>query len=259
MPRWTVPAVLAALLLSWPAPGRAAADEIQRPPVSGSSSAAAGWFLPWTQTPRNDTQAVLVGASGGYDGSRGSAAFEAAVEARVLGPLSLRAGGFYSSASGGLRPVIGGAARVLRQEQHGIDASVAVSYRAEGFNLVPAVESAVLLGRRFGAGSVFLNIVDGIGTADGEQYGSVRLAMLRPVSERLVLGLDARGRFDLERNFPEPAGEPSLDLVAGPVATYALGGYALSAYVGGTTVRYRAAEDKPRTGVATGLGIGRVF
>jgi hypothetical protein len=263
MPRWTAPAALAvslmSCLMSWPATGRAAEDEIQQPPASGASSAAAGAFLPWTLTPRTDTQRVLVGATGGYDGARASAAFEAAVEARVIGPLSLRAGGFYSSTSGTLRPVIGGSVRLLRQERHGFDAALAVSYRAEGFNLVPAVESALLLGRRFGDTSVILNVVDGIGTEDGEHNGSVRLAVLRPMTERLVLGLDARGRFDLERNFPEPTGEPSFDVVAGPVATYALGGYALSAYVGGTTVRYRAVEDRPRTGVATGLGVGRVF
>jgi len=249
----------AAIALLGAVQARAADDDAAAPPASGAASAAAGAFLPFTQAAPADGQRVVVGALAGYDGARSSGTFDVGAQARVLGPLSIRAGGFYSSATDRFRPAFGATVQALRQGRHGVDASFSVSYQAEGFNLVSAVESTLMLGRRFGANAVFLNVVDGYGLTDGEHYGSVRLGAVRPVATNLVVGLDARGRFDLERNFPEPVGEPSLDLVAGPVATYTLAGYALTAYAGGTTVRYRAAEDKPRTGLATGLGFGRVF
>jgi hypothetical protein len=234
-------------------------DEEPVAPVTGQRSAAAGSFLPFTITPRKDAQRALVTTSGGYDGGRSRLSFESAAEVQVFGPVVFRGGAVYSQTSSELRPVIGMAAQVLRQERHGVDGALTVNYRAQGFNMVPAIETSVALGRRFEQVSLFFNAGGGIGLGDGERYGDVRMAALRRVGSRLHVGLDARLQADLEFESPEPAGEAGLEFRAAPVANLALGRFVLSGYGGVTAITFRSPAERARTGLVTGLGVGAVF
>jgi hypothetical protein len=253
--------VAAAALTVVGAGARAAGDEPAPPatPPSGDRSATAGSFLPFTITPIKDSQRAIVSTLGGYDGGRSRMTFEAAGEVRVLGPLTLRGGAAYSQISSELRPVIGAAAQVLRQERHGVDGAVTVNYRAQGFNLVPAVETSVALARRFEQISFYFNAGGGIGLREGERYGDVRLAMLRRVGPRLQVGVDSRLQADLEFESPEPPGEAAMELRAAPVASLCFGRFVVSGYGGVTALRFRSAADKARVGLATGVGAGAVF
>jgi hypothetical protein len=210
---------------TWSTHPARAADDSTPAASSAQPTAAAGSFLPWSVSARSPAQGGrgYFTLGGGYDSARGAAVGQASAEAQIWGPLSLRLGGFYSEAATSLRPDAGLKMTLLSQAVHGVDGALAVSYRAEGFNLKPAVEALAAVGRQVGRTNLLANVAFGQGLEEGERYGDVRLAALRRLGSAVYAGLDARGRFDLELEFPEPAGEPEMELQAGPVLTVPIG------------------------------------
>lgn len=218
----------------------------------------AGALVPWTMSPRSDTQAAVVHVSGGYDAARDGAAFESLLEARIFGRLSFRAGGSYVGPDGDVRPIFSGKVDALRQEGHGVDVAVAGGYEPHGFNTVRAVAATVAVGRSFDRLRVQANVGAGIGLEEGERYGDTRLAALYRITDRVRAGLDSRFRIDLERDADEPEGEPDWELVAGPLATMTIGRFAVSGGVGVSAIRLRL-ETNTEIGPLTYVGLGTVF
>jgi hypothetical protein len=221
-------------------------------------SVGAGAFLPWTMGARSDAQRALVYGQGGYDGAERGAVYQTVLEAQLYGRFSVRAGGSYLGPSGRFRPEAGLRLDVLRQEQHGVDLAVLGVYEAQGFNTVRAVTARVAVSRAFGDTRLVSNLGYGFGLQDGERYGDFRLAGLHALTRDLQVGLDSRFRIDLERDDDEPIGEPDWELVTGPLATYSIDRFVISATAGLSALKFRLVETTHLGAIGT-LGLGAVF
>lgn len=226
--------------------------------ASAQAAMSAGAFATWSMAARSDTQQTQVHLSGGYDVARGGAQFESVLESRIIGRLSLRAGGSYLEPTGKIRPLFGAKLDALRQEVHGIDMALASGYEPYGFNTVPAVATQLALGRSFGGMRLLANVGYGFGLEEGEHYGDVRLAALYGIGKRFRVGLDSRARVDLERDTQEPEGEPDWEVVAGPLATVTAGPFAASGGFGVSAIRRRF-ETSTTTGPLAYLSLSAVF
>jgi len=253
----------AALADEMPPPGFSGRDDEENDDgqrlLDARESQRSGAFLPWTLGPSVSSQRALGFVTGGYDAAWSRGLFEAGAEAVVWGPIALRAGGSYVEAQERVRPWFGAHAQLLRQQRHGVDGALAVQYRAGGFNLVPALESSLALGRHGERSGLFLQATYGVGLQDGERYVDVRVAATRSLGEHALVGVEGRSQVDLEREWPEPAGEPAYDLRVGPFVSYAAGAYVFTGQAGMGAVKFRATGDAPRTGLLGSLGVGRVF
>jgi hypothetical protein len=225
-------------------------------PPPAARSAQAGAFLPWTMSARSDTQRALVFGQGGYNSAEKSGVFETVAEAQIFGRVSLRAGGSYFGET--FRPEAGLRLDALRQERHGVDLAVLGVYETKGFNTVRAVTARVAVSRTFGNTRLVSNVGYGIGLEEGEGYGDFRLAGLHGITEKLHIGVDSRLRMDLERDSDEPPGEPDWEVVAGPVATYAIDRFIVSAMAGYSAMKYRLVGGTSTGAIGT-LGFGAVF
>ncbi len=253
-------ALLAALSTGRAALADPPAEGDNAPPgeVSGARSAESGVFLPYGLPAQSDAQRAYVWLMGGYDAARGGVVFDSAVQATLAGPLSVRGGAGYAGPDGQVRPSVSLAVQALRQSAHGLDLSVYGGFQSQGFNTVPAVQAVVALGRRFGRLGLITNVGYGYGLEGGEHYGEFRLAGQVRVLPSLHVGLDARGRVDLERDDDEPADEPDFELVAGPLATWSIGRFSLSAGGGVATIKFRRA-DAVLVGAQGQLLVGMAF
>ena len=200
--------------------------EEQGPDVEAVEVADDGGMLPWTVRARRDASRGVVTLGGGYEAG---ATGHATVEARLTDRLGVRGGGRF--AGDAWRPELALAVDVLR-DAAGFDVAVLGGYEAAGFNTTPAVTARLAAARRFGETLIASNAVVGVGTEEGERYGGAQLGGVRRIAPRVHAGVDARFRIDLERDADEPIGEPDWELVAGPVASYAVGRYALGATAG---------------------------
>jgi hypothetical protein len=248
-------------ILAAAAPASAAEeDDLASSPevTSAAKSASNGAFLPWTMGARSDPQRALVFAQGGYSGAESGGVYQVVAEAQLFGRLAIRAGGSYFGPSDTFRPEVGLRVDALRQERHGIDMAVLGVYETKGFNTVRAVTARIALSRAFGETRVVSNVGYGFGLEEGERYGDFRLAGLRRVTQRLQIGVDSRLRIDLERDADEPPGEPDWEIMAGPLATYAIDRYVVSAMVGYSALKYRLVEGR-HTGAIGTIGVGAVF
>jgi hypothetical protein len=238
------------------------------------AAARAGAFLRWTDAATTSTHAVTIESHGGYDTTREGATAEARGEAVILSdatgrrtrgvPLGLGVfgGGVYASgpqANTDLTSGFGGLKlQPLFQETLGIDAALAVSYHSRGFSLRPVVVAEVLLGRRFGETQLLFNAGYSQPTDSDERSGSARAAVTTRVVGDLRAGLDSKASFDLELDEEEPAGEPELEVLAGPAVGYAIGHVAVSATGGVSALRLRDGNDT-RVGATMALGLGGAF
>src|SRR6185369_15996622 len=131
-----------------------------------------------TLAPRVGATAALAVGFAGYDGARSSPIGGATAEVRIWGPFALRGGAEYSTDRRAARPTIGGRVQVLRQARHGVDGSLSVFYRPEGFTEPEGeIETFVSLGRRFNRLAVLGNLVygqDPEGTSVTASSGSPR-------------------------------------------------------------------------------------
>lgn len=218
-------------------------DNAPQAPVSGARSAEGGAFLPYGVPARADTQRAFLWMGGGYDAARGGVVFDSAVQATLYGPLSVRAGAGYVGPNGQVRPGVSIAVQALRQASHGVDLSVFAGFQSQGFNTVPALQATVALGRQFGRFGLLTNVGYGYGLEGGEHYGELRLAGLARVLPSLHVGLDARGRVDLERDDDEPTDEPDYEITAGPVVTWSIHRFSVTASGGVATIKFRRSES----------------
>ncbi|MFO0630074.1 MAG: hypothetical protein U0325_31225 [Polyangiales bacterium] len=226
--------------------------------VLGARSVDSGAFLPLGVPARGDAQRAYVHLQGGYDTGAGGPVFEGTAQARLYGPLSLRAGFGYVGPDGDGRPSVALTMDLLRQARHGVDLAVYAGYQGHGFNTVPAVALTLALGRSFGPVNLLANVGYGLGLEEGEHYGEARLAALVRVHRVLSIGLDARARLDLERDADEPDGEPDWDLVAGPLATLSIDRFVVGVGGGLAATKFRAGGDL-RAGAIAQLSLGVAF
>ena len=232
-----------------PAPGDDATPE-----TAPAAPATVQPLSPSLLGPGRAAPLVYVGAEGGWDGARRGPVMETNVEAAVLGPVSFRAGASVNPSDGRASPSLLLKLDVLDQSRHGLGAAVFGGYRGQGFNLVPAIEFGLALGRRSQHLALLSSVAYGQGLQRGERYGDVRLAGLVRVNRKadLYVGLDARARFDLQYDADDPPDEAALDAVAGPIVVWGIGRFALSGQAG-------AAMLTPRMGGSTQVGAtGRI-
>jgi len=216
-----------------------------------------GAFSPLTMPARVGSTQAFAWSLGGYDTSRKSAVVDTSVEVRLWGPIALRGGATYSKDTSQMRPHIGARAQLLRQDRHGLDGSLSVFYKAEGFTEGEGeIETLVALGRRFQALSVAANFVYGQDPEGNERDGELRATVFRDQGGA-SFGLDARARFALGAQHGKNATrEPTLDVVGGPVGTVTLGPVALFAEAGPSVF---SLGGSTRAGVAAFGGIGSAF
>ena len=222
-----------------------------------ATAAREGALLPSTLAPRVGATGALAFGFAGYDGARSSPIGGATAEVRIWGPFALRGGAEYSTDRRVARPTVGGRVQFLRQERHGLDGSLSVFYRPEGFTEPEGeIESFISLGHRFERLSVLGNLVFGQDPEGNERDGEIRLASLCGVG-RWALGLDSRLRFAIgAQRSANAAAEPKLDLLAGPVAAAAVGPVALFAQAGPSVLKMNRDTS---VGVAALGGVGSVF
>src|SRR5262245_3846117 len=160
--------------------GEQAPAAVQESPAAAVSAAADGLFLPSTLAPRVGSTAAFGSAFGGYDGARAKPLVGLAAEARLFGPVALRAEVVYNGESSrSTRPGVGLRAQLLRQAAHGLDGALSVFYRPEGFTEPEGeIETFVSLGRSFDRVSVVANLVYGQDPEGNERDGEVRAALL---------------------------------------------------------------------------------
>ena len=229
-------------------------------PASPTPQAAAdGSFLPLTQAASIDRQRAYALGVASYDTARHTGNFEAATEVRIWGPIAVRGGAVYTNADRVLRPSFGGRVQLLHEGRQGVDGAVGVFYRPEGLTEPEGeIESVVSVGTHAGRTYLLGNLLYGQDPEGNERDGEVRVAALRPVRSRVLVGFDGRLRFDLGSNPAKVAqhNEPTLDAALGPTATALLGPIALSLQGGGSAVRLRGSTA---LGMFAGVGIGTAF
>jgi hypothetical protein len=259
-------AVMLTAAVIWAASEARAADRfeddgsVSEPRINATAlSAAQGSLLFLAQAANVDRQRGLGIAFGGYDGAQGAAQFESAAEVGIFGAFALRGSAVYSPSTGRMRPSVGGKAQILRAGAHGVDGTVGLFYRPEGLTEPEGeVEGFISFGRAFGASYLVGNLFYGQDPEGNERDGEVRLAGLRSVGPRLLLGLDSRARFDLGTDPAKLAAhnEATFDLTAGPVASVAVGPVALMAQGGASVRRIAGATAK---GAFVMAGVGTAF
>jgi hypothetical protein len=229
--------------LAGTAPAADGGDAPESPAAQLERTASSGNFLLLTQGAALDGQSGHAMAIGGYDGSRRAGLFEAAAEVRLWGPVALRGGAVYTGDDRTLRPSFGARVQALHESRHGVDGAVGVFYRPEGLTEPEGeIEAVVSAGAHLGATYLLGNLVYGQDGEGRERDGEVRLAALRPVTRRLLLGFDGRLRFDLGSDRPGRS-EPTLDALVGPAATFLVGPVALLVHAGASALRVHAASS----------------
>ena len=228
----------------------------QQEPAAAATSAGA--FLPQTLSARVGSVPVIASGSGGYDSTRRGPLVDAAVEAHVWGPFALRAQTTYSNDTGRMRPSVAGRVQLLRQERHGVDGSLTVFYKTEGFTEAEGeIETFASIARRFRWLTLVGNLVYGQDPEGNERDGEVRATAFHQ-GRWLMLGLDSRVRFALGAQHGRAAtAEPVFDFMAGPVATVAAGPVAIFAQAGPSA--FELANSSARVGVAALAGLGAAY
>jgi hypothetical protein len=233
------------------------ADVPATPPPEITTAVRDGALLPSTLSPRVGATAAFAFGFAGYDGARSAPLGSATAEVRVWGPFAIRGGAEYSDTRRGARPTIGGRVQLLHQERHGVDGSLSVFYRPEGFTEPEGeIETFVSLGRRFERISVLGNLVYGQDPEGNERDAELRFASLYAAG-RWSFGVDSRLRFALGTQKSAMAqAEPRFDLMAGPIATAAVGPIAFFGQAGPSVLKVAGGTS---AGVAALGGVGSVF
>jgi len=219
-------------------------------------------FLPGAVTPEAG-QALMMGVGwAGYDGATQAPLLGAGAEARLGKRLVIGVGATYAPGTpihpGAVRPSVVARFQVLDQTKHGIDGGIAVAYREDRFVAEDGFfQAAISVGQRSSRATWLANFAFGSDGEGDDREGEVRLAGLRRVAGELHAGLDGRFRTaiastDVNRS---AHGTPSLEYMAGPVAAYTLGPWALTLEAGLSGVR----TDSLHNGLATLGGVGAVF
>lgn len=227
-------------------------------------SADQGELLPQSLSGTVGAEAVVVRGYGGYDSAAKEGVFETTAEVRLYGPLAIRGGVVKTSASDELKPEVGLRVQFLNQAAHGVDASIGVFYKPEGFDEPNGeIEAVLAASRRFGDVTGLVNVAAGKDTEADDADAEVRVAVLYRLTKAAQVGFDSRLRFRLTDDesdsappvSEEKAAEPSLDFVAGPIGSYAIGPIALLGQVGVSVVD----AGGTRSGVIAVAGLATTF
>ena len=156
-----------------------------------------------------------------------------------------------------LRPNVGARVQLLRQEGHGLDGSLSLFYKAEGFTEAEGeLEMVISLAHAFEAVTVGGNLAYGQDPEGNERDGEVRMTVYR-YRGHFSFGFDVRGRFALGSQRGRAATvEPTFDALGGPTATWVAGPIALFAEVGPSA--FKLGNDT-HLGLAAFGGIGTAF
>jgi hypothetical protein len=252
-----VPVALVVVLAAPAARAADGSDDDGAVNFKAGQAASVGAFLPLSQAASIEgVRAYAVGLAG-YDSARQTGTFEASTEVRLFGPVSVRGGAVYTSSTRSLRPSFGARVQALREARAGVDLSLGAFYRPEGLTEPEGeIESVLSVGRHVGSSYLLGNLLYGQDPDGHERDGEVRLAALRPVGPRWIVGLDSRGRFDLgsDRTILAQHMESTFDAVAGPLVTAVLKPVALSLQAGGSATRMPLANTRYGAFVMTGIG-----
>jgi len=228
-------------------------------PAPPADTGAAAVVLPFTAAPFSEDRKAQIRAQSFFDDARRRTISEARADVHLFGPLSLHGGAVTAMAGSFVSPLAGAQVHALSQDRHLVDGALSVSYLGEGFNLVRAAEVRALVGRRFGDTSLYMNVGYAQGLERNERYVDLRLSAQQHFwNRRLFVGVDSRLRVDAEIDADEPAHEPEIDLLAGPMVGLTWGPVAISGLGGLSAVRYRD-QSPSRVGVFAGLGLGTVL
>jgi hypothetical protein len=219
---------------------------------------AAGTLLPWSIGARHERLGVLIGGYGGVDLSKRAPVMAGTLDATLIDRVTLHTTMTNVGMSNLLRPGVGLLVDVARAEDTGIDLAVGGDYDVVGFNGVPAVVTRTALGANAGTLRLQGNAAFGLGLEQHERFGQLGLAGLAPVAQALYVGVDSRARVDLERDSMEPPEELDWDMQAGPVATLALGRFAVSA-TGGVSAWKQRTHEQAKVGAVAALGLDAAF
>lgn len=230
-------------------------EHLADPAVVASSN---GSFLPQTLSAEVGSTSVFAYGSGGYDSSRSGPLIDSAVEAHVWGPFALRFQATYSNDTDKMRPSIAGRVQFLRQERHGLDGSVTVFFKTEGFTETEGeIETFLSLGRRFERVTLVGDLVYGQDPEGNERDGEVRGAVFRQW-RWLTYGLDSRVRFAIGTQHGHAATtEPVFDFLGGPVVAAATGVGAVFAQAGPSA--FQLENGPTRVGMAVLAGLGAAY
>lgn len=237
------------------------ADELERP-SDIEPQVAAGELLPFTVAARHERQGILLSSYGGYDAAKRAPIMMGVLEATLIENITLRGAMNNVGMSDQLKPTFGLLVDILREDNSGIDFALGGDYDTLGWSRVPALVTRAALGSTVGLTRIQANAAFGIGTERGERYGDLRLSGFHPVAKALYAGIDTRARVDLERGSTaagdEPAGELDWDVQAGPIASLAVGRFAVSAQGGVSAWKARTGEQA-KVGAIASLGVGAAF
>jgi hypothetical protein len=240
--------------------------DVDRPAPSSAdatparATVASGGFLSLTQAASLEGRRAAGIAVAGVDSARDSASAEVATEARLGGPVVLRAGVQYGTDSRQTRPSVGLRAQLLSEGRHGVDGAVGAVYKPEGLTEPEGeVEASLAVARHLGSIYAIGNVVYGQDPEGNERDGELRLAALAPVGSHATLGFDGRARIDLgSRQATLMAHhEATFDLLAGPSASVLVGPVALLVQAGASAVTFHG--ESMRVGAFGLLGGGAAF
>ena len=219
-----------------------------------NESVKTGTFLPFTDTPA--TEAHSAQTFGTYDGARGGASLTTAVQAKLSQKVQIK--GQIDFQDGEAQPAIGVQYGLLDRKTDGFDLQVAGGVLANGFNEVPELFARGSIGGFYRETYLVGEVGFELGTERGEAASGFGIAGLRDLGGNLYMGFDSRMGFDLERDEMEPEGEASWEIQAGPLVSYPVGRFALTAGFGMSAREQRTAMTSD-LGAYGSVGAGAVF
>lgn len=219
-----------------------------------TESVKTGTFLPFTDTPA--TEAHSAQTFGTYDGARDGASLTTAVEAKLSEKVQII--GEIDFDDGEARPSIGAQYGLLDRDTDGFDLQVAGGVESTGFNQVPALFARGSVGAFYRETYLVGMVGFELGTERGEAASTFGLAGLRDLGGSLYMGFDSRMSFDLERDQMEPEGEAGWEIQAGPLVSYPVGRFAMTAGFG-MSAREPRNTMTSELGAYGAVGAGAVF
>jgi hypothetical protein len=256
LPSWC--AVAAAALLAVPAV--ASADEPGGPGTPSDESAPAN-LMALTAPARLNAASFSVTTWAGYDAALKNPRVTASVEATLVHRFAIAVGANSSADEQGqfaLRPLIALRVQALEQTATGIDATAAVAYRQDRFDVDGGFfQSTVAVGRRFDRLQVVLNLTYGIDPEGDDHEGEACAAASFEVRPSLYVGVDGRYRHDLGSSDPNRAerDRAESETLAGATAAYAHRNWAVMLEAGVS----RIVTNSPRTAPVAMAGYTGTF
>jgi hypothetical protein len=218
-----------------------------------------GAFLALAMTPVIAGSRGVVTSLAGYDSGARTGLWLASAEVALWSNLALRVGATNTEGGHAMRPSLGARVQLLDERRFGIDAGAAVFYRAEGFTEPEGeIETVLTVGRHLGESYLIANLVYGQDPDGHERDGELRIGLLYPLGTRFQVGADGRARLDLgsDRTRRAERGEPTADLLFGPVGTVRIDPLVLCMQGGASAVR---SAGLTTWGAAVLAGVGSAF